>query len=153
MTSNGELRFVVCAITDPENRVLFLKRAPGKELSPKQWGLVAGHVERGEAPRACAEREIGEELGTAMRLALVRSVGPVSASADDSPCTVYLFHYRWQAGDIVLNAEHTDYKWLAAGQHRAYDLMRGVDEDLYRLDVWPYDTLNETMLPPHLRHP
>jgi ADP-ribose pyrophosphatase YjhB (NUDIX family) len=62
------------AILDEEGRLLLVKRMKNPEAD--HWGVPGGKLDWGEAARACAEREIGEELG-------IRIVaGPVLAVTD-----------------------------------------------------------------------
>jgi hypothetical protein len=61
---------------------------------------------------------------------------------------IYLFHYRWHSGHIVLNEEHTRYAWIGRENYRTYAVMRGIDEDIAYFNVWPRSCLNQDGLPP-----
>ena len=52
---------------------------------------------------------------------------------------------------MQLNHEHTEYAWVAPGEHRRLAVMNGIDEDIRLLDVWPVEMLNVERLPPALR--
>lgn len=48
---------------DGRPRVLMLQRGPNSLYGAGLWALPAGHVEKGESLRACAVRELREEVG------------------------------------------------------------------------------------------
>jgi len=49
---------------------------------------------------------------------------------------VHLFHYRFIAGEIVLNTEHTDYRWAHERELESLALAPGVVEDIACLGLW-----------------
>jgi hypothetical protein len=60
---------------------------------------------------------------------------------------IFLFHYKWLSGTITLNHEHTGYAWVAKEDYHHYSVVDGVDEDIYYLDIWPLEYLNQDKLP------
>jgi hypothetical protein len=60
---------------------------------------------------------------------------------------VHLFHYRWLNGTVEINHEHTDHRWIAAADYRGLAVMRGVDEDIRLLDIWPLERLHLELVP------
>jgi dihydroneopterin triphosphate diphosphatase len=144
----AQARFVVNLIEDAQNRLLFLKRATHLERSPGQWGLCSGGMEDGETPDAASTRELREELGDAIHLEPVRSIGPVRDRLYGGIYDFHLFHLRWRGGTIRLNHEHTEYAWITKEAFRDYDVMRGLDEDILYLDIWPRMYLRAEFLPP-----
>lgn len=144
-------RFAICLIEDDDSRLLFLRRAPDRALGPNLWGFPAGHIEAGESPRECAQREIAEEIGPDARVRELRALGPIRDSFYGGVYEIHLHHLRWLGGAIVLNPEHTRYRWADATSYRALELMDGIEEDIALLDIWPRAALNPERLPPHLR--
>lgn len=53
---------VVIALTN-ENEILFIKEKRPHETPPERLKLVTGHIDPGEAPIDCANRELQEEAG------------------------------------------------------------------------------------------
>ncbi len=144
-------RFSICLIEDDQQRLLFLQRAPDRALGPSLWGFPAGHIEAGESARECAYREMKEEIGPEVRVQELRSLGPLRDSFYGGVYEIHLYHLRWQSGAIVLNHEHTAYLWADVTSYRALSLMKGIEEDIALLDIWPRAALNPANLPPHLR--
>ncbi|MGD9600342.1 MAG: NUDIX hydrolase [Gammaproteobacteria bacterium] len=144
-------RFAICVIEDDARRVLFLKRAGDRPLGPGLWGFPAGHIEDGETPRECATRELAEEIGPHVRVAEIRALAPIRDSFYGGVYEIHLFHLRWLGGEIVLNFEHTEFRWADAVTHRDLPMMDGIEEDLALLGIWPREVFDPARLPPHLR--
>jgi isopentenyldiphosphate isomerase len=87
---------------------LFLqKRSMNKDEQPGKWdSSAAGHVDSGEDYLACAQREIGEELG----IVVDRPLQPLfklaaSPRSGNEHCMVYRYRYD---GPMLLQAEEID---------------------------------------------
>lgn len=141
-------RFSINILENSHNEILLLKRSTNAALGPGLWAFPAGHIEEGETPGVCAYRELSEEIGTDIKIHLLNELGPIRDTLFGGIYQVYLFHHRWIEGSITLNNEHTGYAWVASRDHKLYDVMDGLDEDLYYLGIWPRSCLNEAKLPP-----
>jgi 8-oxo-dGTP pyrophosphatase MutT (NUDIX family) len=144
-------RFSIAVLENPDGDVLFVRRSPDSRLGPDRWGFPAGHIERGETPCKCMERELREEIGPGHEYELLKTAGPVRDSFYGGNYEIHLFHYAWRRGRIRLNEEHTDFAWVSREDFAGFEVMDGIDEDLYLLDVWPRRFLNAARLPAHLR--
>jgi 8-oxo-dGTP diphosphatase len=144
-------RFALDLLVDARDRLLLLRRAPHATLGPDLWGLPAGKIEAGETPAAAAAREMREEIGAGHEVELLRALPPVRDSFYGGQYEIHLFHYRWHAGTVVLNAEHTAYAWVAPQAFRRFTVMDGIDEDIALLGLWPRRYLDPARLPAHLR--
>jgi 8-oxo-dGTP pyrophosphatase MutT (NUDIX family) len=140
-------RFAINVIENSGNEILLLKRHGGAAIGPAQWGLASGHIENGESPEHCSQREIREELGSQFMLEKIRQFGPVRDTLYGGIYEIYLFHYKWQGGEIELNHEHTEYAWVSKETYRNYEVVDGVDEDIYYFGIWPRQYLNQDKLP------
>jgi 8-oxo-dGTP pyrophosphatase MutT (NUDIX family) len=141
-------RYAINVIENGENQLLFLQRSPHAKLGPGLWGFSGGHIEASESPEQCSLREIGEELGSEHRIELLAKLGPVKDSFYGGVMEICLFHYRWHAGHIALNEEHTRYAWISREDYRNYPVMAGIDEDIAYFNIWPRSFLNQDKLPP-----
>lgn len=145
--SSIKARFSINVLENSKNELLLLKRSTNTEFGPGLWGFPAGHIEENENPQECALRELDEEIGTTHRIKLIRNLEPVRDSFYGGVYEIYIFHFRWISGDIVLNHEHTDFAWVNKYNYTHYDVMDGIDEDIRYLGIWPTKYLNSEKLP------
>ena len=61
--SADQHRFAGVVLVDREGRILLQERDEHPLIDPGKWGLVGGHVDRGEELEAAAYRELVEETG------------------------------------------------------------------------------------------
>jgi len=144
-------RYALNLLLDQEQRLLLLERARTATLGPGLWGLPAGKIEPGESAEQAAYREMREEIGAGQVVELRRYLGPLRDSFYGGRFEIHLFHFRWYAGDVCLNDEHTRYAWVARERYRDYAVMDGIDEDIALLELWPRRFLDPARLPPALR--
>ena len=137
-------RFSVNVVMNGNSEILLLKRSTASRYGPGLWGFPAGHIEAGESPQECAQRELFEEIGTDISVEPVQQLDPVRDEISGSIYEFYLFHLRWLGGEIRLNDEHTDYAWVNRHDYKNYPVMRGVDLDLLYLDIWPEQYLKRS---------
>lgn len=140
-------RYAINVIENDAGELLLLKRAPTARLAPGRWGFPAGHIEPGETPAQCAERELREEIGAGHHVAPLHALGPLRDTLYGGIFEIHLFHWRWLGGTVTLNHEHTEQTWVGRERLRDYDLMDGVDEDILYLGIWPRAFLREEKLP------
>jgi len=100
---------------DDEGKLLILKRAPRliTELSPWEWDLPGGHVNKGEKDMVALAREIKEETSLF-----------ISRAPDwymlDKDTRFYLLR-EW-SGEIMLSDEHSEYKWVEPKEASNYNI-------------------------------
>lgn len=100
------------------------------------WGFPAGHIETDETPEQCALRELQEEIGEDHRIELIQTLGPVRDTHYGGIFQIWLYHYRWHGGVVILNPEHTEYAWVDQAALSRYPLMHGIEEDIRYLGIW-----------------
>ena len=140
-------RFSVNVVENRHSEILLLKRSAASKYGPGLWGFPAGHIEDSESPEECASRELFEEIGSDISAKLIRQLAPVRDEIPGKIYEFYLFHLRWLAGKVKLNHEHTAYAWVNRHDYINYPAMRGVDLDLFYLEIWPREYLNQENLP------
>jgi 8-oxo-dGTP diphosphatase len=95
-----------------DDKILLVRRArsPGKGF----YSLPGGRVEFGESLHTALHREVDEETGLGIEIAAFigwREVLPTPGGGGHY--LIMSFAARWSAGEVVLNDEHDDFKWLA----------------------------------------
>jgi len=128
-------QLAVSAAIFRDDRILLVRRArsPAKGF----YSLPGGRVEFGETLHAALHREVDEE--TALKIDITGLAGWREVVPGESGGGHYLimsFAARWQAGDVVLNEELDDFKWLAPdalGDLRLTGGLREVIEQARRL--------------------
>ncbi len=130
----------VGVIRDSQGRVLLLKMANDHGVYPGQWGLVGGGLEDNETIEECITREIKEELNlTATQLTPFMFTSDQhekklrSGGAEDQYLLFLLFLVRAE-GQIVLNDEWVDYRWVSCDEARTLPLNPKTSEVLLELE-------------------
>jgi 8-oxo-dGTP diphosphatase len=120
-------QLAVSAAIFRDRKILLVRRArsPAKGF----YSLPGGRVEFGETLHAALHREVGEE--TALKIEIV----DLAAWREVVPSTTGGGHYlimsfaaRWSCGEVVLNDELDDYKWLAPDASAELKITSGLQE-------------------------
>jgi len=109
----------VVLVMNSDREILLLKRAPESLFAPDRWGFPGGKIEEGETPLRAAKRETREE--TQLRLRDSRPLGIFDN-------VVVAFFSDDFEGDVEIDFEHTDWKWVPQDQLSSYDLAPSVWE-------------------------
>lgn len=97
-----------------DGRLLLIRRA--REPGRGRWSLPGGRVEFGESLEQAIRREVAEETGLAIDIvgfAGIRQVLP--RDVHGGHYVVLSFAARWRGGEVVLNDEHDDARWVDPG--------------------------------------
>ena len=109
----GRPQLAVSAVIFRHGQLLVVRRAnaPGRGL----YSVPGGRVEHGETLHQAAMREVREE--TALSIDIVgfagwREVLPDPAAGRAGHYLVISFAAHWRAGDVALNEELDDFRWI-----------------------------------------
>ncbi|MFA5927483.1 MAG: NUDIX domain-containing protein [Patescibacteria group bacterium] len=116
-------------------RFLALKRHPDKRHGGK-WNIVSGKLEPKENVEKCVCREIREELGPNVVCTLIEAKRVRSYREDDGQVWIVNPTMCRISGDIVLNDENTEYRWVTLEEFLALDIVPPVIPDLH--DFFPF---------------
>jgi ADP-ribose pyrophosphatase YjhB (NUDIX family) len=121
-------QLAVSAVIFRDGKMLLLKRAksPGHGF----WSLPGGRVEFGESLHTALAREVDEEAGLKIDIVALagwREVLP-GAGGSGGHYLIMSFAARWAAGEVRLNEEHDDFKWVVPGQFGDLKLTGGLPE-------------------------
>ena len=105
-------QLAVSAAIFRDGKILLVRRArsPAKGF----YSLPGGRVEFGETLHAALHREVDEE--TALKIEIVDLAGwreVVPGTGGGGHYLIMSFAARWSCGEVVLNDELDDFKWLA----------------------------------------
>ncbi len=109
--------------------VLLVRRArsPAKGF----YSLPGGRVEFGESLQEALTREVDEETGLKIDIVGLAGWREVLPSASGGGHYLIMsFAARWTAGEVVLNDELDDFKWLAPDRIGGLKLTGGLEEVL-----------------------
>jgi 8-oxo-dGTP diphosphatase len=95
------------AILDDQGRLLLVKRVKNPEAD--HWGVPGGKLDWGETAQACAEREIHEELGIAIKAGRVLSVTDMVAPDYHWVAITYSVE-NWD-GEPAIQEAHALHEW------------------------------------------
>jgi 8-oxo-dGTP diphosphatase len=140
-------RIVSTAIIRKERKYLIVKRSPNKKVFPGRWTVPGGGLEVSDyinTPKTTPDawyyaienslkREIIEEAGLEVDN-LKYLLDLVFIRPDDIPVATLSYHCDWKSGDVKLNEENTDFKWVTAEEAKNYDLIEGILEEIEMVD-------------------
>lgn len=101
-------RGVNIVIADDKDRVLVLKRSSDTKISPELWNLPGGKVNREENLNKAVIREAKEETNLE-----IKPQGKPFYIYYYPKTAVYAIKARIVKGNIILNKEHTEFKWVS----------------------------------------
>lgn len=96
---------------ESNKRLLYLKRASSKLLSPNTWCIPGGKIEPGETPHDAAIREVFEEAGLKISHPIYLGHLYIRASMD---YVFHIFRYSFELNcpSLTLNEESSEALWL-----------------------------------------
>lgn len=124
----------VAYILNSAQEVLCLKRSMMKKSNPGKWHTPAGKVEEGELPQECMERELREELGEMFRAAVSSHVTYVDHQPDGDYET-HLFVMDYVGGEVILNVENDEVRWVHKDRLFELDVIPSIAEDLKHITL------------------
>lgn len=145
---NKELhRIVITAIIIKDGKYLITQRNKDKKAWPLMWIVPGGGMETDDyintektnedcwyfAVENTLKREVREEVGLEIEkanylldLAFIRK--------DSVPVIVLSFYCNWKEGEVKLNEENIDYKWVSFEESKEYDLCPGILGEIKMVD-------------------
>ena len=128
-------QLAVSAAIFRDERILLVRRARFPAMG--FYSLPGGRVEFGETLHQALHREVREETALEIdivELAAWREVVP--SATGKGHYLILSFAARWRTGEVVLNDEHDDFKWLALdalGELKHTDGLPGVIQSARRI--------------------
>lgn len=141
---NKELhRVVSTAIIQKNGKYLIVQRSPEKSVFPGRWTVPGGGLEVDDyinTPKTTPDawyfaiekslgREIKEETGLEVGK-LNYLLDLVFIRPDNIPVVTFSYYCQWKSGEVNLNEENTNYKWVSLKEAKNYDLIEGILEEI-----------------------
>lgn len=106
-------------VTNPEGKVLILKRNAECEFEPNKWGFPGGKVMPGETTKTGSIRECLEECGIIID---PESVKPKGEIVNDDKTSSHYFTGT-PKNELKLGDEHQDFAWVGSDNLDEYELI------------------------------
>lgn len=143
---------ITAIIYDKDGKYLIIRRSLNRNAFPGKWSAVGGGLEVDDyinnppthgdqwynALEAALRREVKEEtnleIGKTQYLLDLTFIRP-----DGIPVLVLSYYCPLVSGEVKLDNDHIDYKWVTAKEAENYDLIDGILEEIKMVD----DLLNK----------
>jgi 8-oxo-dGTP diphosphatase len=126
---------------------LITKRSPEKKAWPNMWTVPGGGLETSDymgaeatyantespqwynAVESALRREIREEVG--LEVGEVKYLLDIAFIRPDGvPAIVLSFYCQYESGEVVLDADATEFKWITASEVSQFELIQGIDHEI-----------------------
>lgn len=145
---NKELhRVTSTAIIRKDGKYLIIRRSLNKKAFPGKWTVPGGGLEVDDyinlpktnedswyyAIENSLRREVIEETG--LEIENIKYLCDVVFIRPDGIPVITLSYYcDWRSGEVKLNDENIDYKWIDASEAKNSDLISGIDDEIVEVD-------------------
>ena len=118
-------------LINEKEEVLLLLRSPEMGWAADRWALPGGHIYFGENKRRGAARETFEE--TNLVCSDLKRFDKQEVQDGDQKKILFYYWTKKFKGDVELNFEHTDYKWINIDDLDSIDVVENVKSKLLDL--------------------
>jgi 8-oxo-dGTP pyrophosphatase MutT (NUDIX family) len=140
-------RVVATAIIRKEGKYLIVKRNSDRNSFPGRWGVPGGGLEMMDyvnLPKTTSDawyyavensllREIKEEVGLEVQKPKYL-LDLIFIRRDGIPVVTLSYYCDWKSGEVKLNEENTDCKWVSVEEAKNYDLIEGIFDEIKMVD-------------------
>ena len=146
---NRELhRIAVTAIIHKGGKYLITKRSPHKKSFPNKWTVPGGGMEVDDyintpvsteagqwyyAIEKTLRREVKEEVNLEINKPKYL-LDLVFIAPDGTPSIVLSYYADYVSGEVKLDKDSTEYKWITAEEAEKIDLIEGIAEEIKMAD-------------------
>ena len=139
---------ITCIIYNDQGKYLVTKRSPNKKVHPNKWTVPGGglntndytsraqtHGNAGwygaveEALLREVREEVGVEIGKAKYLLDLTFIRP-----DGIPVLVLSYYAPYVFGEVKLDEDAVEYRWVSLEEAKGLDLIAGIYEELEEVE-------------------
>ena len=135
---------ITAILVNEDGKFLIAKRSDNLERWPGRWTVPGGKLEKNDYANRehdtkagqwynvvedSIKREVREEVGLDL-LDVEYLVSLAFMRKDNTPTLVISLYSKNFEGDIKLNDELVDYKWVSLEEAKNYDLIEGIYEEI-----------------------
>ncbi len=140
---------ITCIIYNAEGKYLVTKRSPNKKAFPSKWTVPGGglstddytstpetHKGGGwygvveEGLRREVKEEVNLEIGKPQYL-----LDLVFFLPDGVPTLVLSYYAPYVSGEVKLDEDAVEYRWVTLAEAKELDLIPGIDEEIEKVDA------------------
>jgi len=141
-------RITVTAIIYKDGKYLITKRSPHKKVFPNKWTVPGGGMNVDDyintpvstksgqwyyAIEKTLRREVKEEVNLEIKKP-VYLLDLAFISPQGTPVIVLSYYAEYDSGEIKLDEDSTDYKWVTLEEAKQYDIIDGIWEEIEMVD-------------------
>ncbi len=141
-------RVAVTAIIYKDGKYLIAKRSPTKKRFPNKWTVPGGGLEvddyMHDKPSTTAgqwyyaiEKTLRREVKEEVNLEIEKPqylLDLAFISEQGQPCLVLSYYAEYKSGEVKLDEDSCDYKWVSLIEAKDYDLIDGIWEEIEMVD-------------------
>ena len=132
---------------ESDGKYLIIKRSPNKKAFPNKWTVPGGGLETDDyvntkptteqghwygAVVNALKREIKEEVN--LEVDNIKYLLDITFINKDIPTIILSYYCRYVSGDVKLDSDSVDYKWVTYEEAKNYDLIDGILEEIELVD-------------------
>ncbi|MFA6408477.1 MAG: NUDIX domain-containing protein [Candidatus Paceibacterota bacterium] len=140
---------ITCIIYNDEGKYLVTKRSPHKKAFPGQWTVPGGglnvddyiHTPQttdagqwygavGSTLRREVMEEVGVEVGDVQYLLDLTFIRP-----DGIPVLVLSYYAPYVSGDVILDEDAVEHRWVTLAEAQDLDLISGIYEEIEMVEI------------------
>lgn len=154
--SDNRHHIAITGIIIKDGKYLITRRSHSKRLFPGMWTVPGGNLEMIDyvndkkdtsshwynVVEKVLRREIMEEVGLLVKN--INYLTSMTMMAGDNPMMILSLYCDHHEGDVILNDESVDHKWVTLEEAKEYELIEGIYDELVMLDkILKGDEVNE----------
>lgn len=122
--------FTVAGVVRNKGKILILKKSPKDYNYPNRWSFCSGYVKEFESAEDTVLREIKEETGLNAKIKKEGRLLEVHDKNNDKNWIIMLFLCEAKSGNVRLDHENVEFKWIAPKDIKKYRTVPGLEKDL-----------------------